>query len=150
VVPAPSTQAERPPLGARGSLTATVKSIDPAAFMEKAASDYVLALRVLHAGSIIMTHAVEAAHASEDTPQPSPNSMDQGHTHAGLAVGSEAPNFLLDGLHGENLTFDSVRSSDKLVMLLFTDPNCGPCNALLPEIGRWQEKYPRQARHSSS
>jgi hypothetical protein len=40
--------------------TATVKSIDPDAFMDQAASDHVLALRVLHAGSIIMTHAVTA------------------------------------------------------------------------------------------
>ena len=23
-------------------------------------------------------------------------------------------------------------------MLLFTDPECGPCSALLPEVGRWQ------------
>jgi thiol-disulfide isomerase/thioredoxin len=34
-----------------------------------------------------------------------------------------------------------VRSSGKLVLLLFTDPNCGPCNALLPEIGRWQAEH---------
>jgi thiol-disulfide isomerase/thioredoxin len=26
-------------------------------------------------------------------------------------------------------------------MLLFTDPDCGPCDALLPEIGRWQEEH---------
>jgi thiol-disulfide isomerase/thioredoxin len=26
-------------------------------------------------------------------------------------------------------------------MLLFTDPNCGPCTALLPEIGRWQQEH---------
>ena len=38
--------------------TATVKSIDSDAFMDQADSDYVLAERVLHAGSIIMTHAV--------------------------------------------------------------------------------------------
>jgi hypothetical protein len=35
-----------------------VKNIDPDVFMEQAASDYVLAVRVLHAGSIVMTHAV--------------------------------------------------------------------------------------------
>jgi hypothetical protein len=40
-------------------LTAMVKNIDPDVFMEQAASDYVLAVRVLHAGSIVMTHAVE-------------------------------------------------------------------------------------------
>ena len=26
-------------------------------------------------------------------------------------------------------------------MLLFTDPNCGPCTAMLPEIRRWQKEY---------
>ena len=26
-------------------------------------------------------------------------------------------------------------------MLIFTDPNCGPCNALLPEIGLWQREH---------
>ena len=26
-------------------------------------------------------------------------------------------------------------------MALFTDPGCGPCDALLPEVGRWQEEH---------
>jgi methylamine dehydrogenase accessory protein MauD len=60
---------------------------------------------------------------------------------AGLPVGSQAPPFSLEGLHGETLTLESLRSSGKPVMLLFTDPNCGPCNAMLPEIGRWQEEH---------
>src|SRR5215210_1694333 len=42
----------------RAGTTATVKSIDPAAFMDQAGSDYVLAGRVLHAGSIVLTLAV--------------------------------------------------------------------------------------------
>ena len=25
--------------------------------------------------------------------------------------------------------------------MLFTDPGCGPCNAMLPEVGRWQEEH---------
>jgi hypothetical protein len=40
--------------------TATVKSTDPDAFMDQAASDYVLAVRVRRAGSIIMTHVVRS------------------------------------------------------------------------------------------
>lgn len=59
----------------------------------------------------------------------------------GLPVDTQAPAFTLEGLYGETLTLDSLRSSGKPVMLLFTDPNCGPCNALLPEIGRWQEEH---------
>jgi thiol-disulfide isomerase/thioredoxin len=45
------------------------------------------------------------------------------------------------GLYGEKLTLESLRSSGKPVMLLFTDPNYGPCTAMLPEIGRWQEEH---------
>ena len=25
--------------------------------------------------------------------------------------------------------------------MLFTDPGCGPCNAMLPDVGRWQEEH---------
>jgi thiol-disulfide isomerase/thioredoxin len=59
----------------------------------------------------------------------------------GLPVGTEAPSFALEGLYGETLTLDALRAPGKPVMLLFTDPGCGPCNALLPEIGRWQEDH---------
>ncbi|MDX6381014.1 MAG: hypothetical protein QOI57_2038, partial [Rubrobacteraceae bacterium] len=58
----------------------------------------------------------------------------------GLPVGAPAPAFGLEGLYGETLTLNSLRAPGKLVMLIFTDPNCGPCNALLPEIGRWQQE----------
>jgi thiol-disulfide isomerase/thioredoxin len=26
-------------------------------------------------------------------------------------------------------------------MALFTDPDCGPCNAMLPDVGRWEEEH---------
>jgi peroxiredoxin len=62
----------------------------------------------------------------------------------GLPVGSEAPQFSLSGLHGETLTLEALRSSGKTVMMLFTDPGCGPCNAMLPEVGRWQEEHAKK------
>jgi peroxiredoxin len=75
-------------------------------------------------------------------PQQSPNGAQHAQPAAGLPVGSEAPNFSLSGLHGETLTLDSLRATTgKPVVLLFTDFNCGPCNALLPEIGRWQQEH---------
>ncbi len=58
----------------------------------------------------------------------------------GLPVGTPAPTFALAGLYGETLTLDALRASGKPTLLLFTDPNCGPCNALLPTIGRWQRE----------
>ena len=59
----------------------------------------------------------------------------------GLSVGSPAPDFELPDLHGEKLTLDSLRAPGQQVMLIFTDPDCDPCTALLPEIGRWQRDY---------
>jgi peroxiredoxin/uncharacterized membrane protein YphA (DoxX/SURF4 family) len=59
----------------------------------------------------------------------------------GLPVGTLAPAFSLTGLHGETLTLDFLRASGRPVMLIFSDPGCGPCNALLPEIGRWQHEH---------
>ncbi len=60
---------------------------------------------------------------------------------AGLPVGSAAPSFSLKGLHGETLTLDALRAAGKPTLLLFSDPHCGPCNALLPEIGTWQRDH---------
>jgi peroxiredoxin/uncharacterized membrane protein YphA (DoxX/SURF4 family) len=60
---------------------------------------------------------------------------------AGLAVGSPAPAFNLPGVHGETMTLEALRARGKPVVLFFTDPGCGPCTALLPEIGQWQRDH---------
>ncbi len=59
----------------------------------------------------------------------------------GLPIGTPAPNFSLSGLHGETLTLGALLAAGKQVMLIFSDPNCGPCNSLLPDIGRWQSEH---------
>lgn len=59
----------------------------------------------------------------------------------GLPVGAPAPAFALSGLYGETLTLEALRARGRPIMLLFTDPNCGPCNGLLPEIGLWQREH---------
>ncbi|CAA9360257.1 MAG: hypothetical protein AVDCRST_MAG90-2968, partial [uncultured Microvirga sp.] len=65
----------------------------------------------------------------------------EAQVEAGLPVGTEAPAFSLQGLYGETLTLEALRARAKPVMVLFTDPNCGPCMSLLPEIGRWQQEH---------
>jgi peroxiredoxin/uncharacterized membrane protein YphA (DoxX/SURF4 family) len=62
-------------------------------------------------------------------------------TAAGLPIGSLAPEFRLTGVDGGIVTLRDLRASGKPVMLLFTDPGCGPCLALMPEIGRWQHDH---------
>lgn len=58
-----------------------------------------------------------------------------------LPIGVRAPIFTLEDIYGETLTLDGLRASGRPVMLLFIDPECGPCAALLPDIGRWKRKH---------
>jgi thiol-disulfide isomerase/thioredoxin len=64
--------------------------------------------------------------------------------HNGLPLGAQAPDFSLSGLYGESVTLEALTSADSPVLLLFTDPNCGPCNALLPQIATWQHELSGQ------
>ena len=52
-----------------------------------------------------------------------------------------APTFSLSGLHGETVTLQSLLAPGKPLLLLFTDPGCGPCTALMPEIAGWQSAH---------
>jgi thiol-disulfide isomerase/thioredoxin len=93
---------------------------------------------------LVRLEAVEATLAeggSVVAPSANGTPVDQAE---GLPVGSSAPDFSLSGLHGETLTLDALRSSGKTVMALFTDPGCGPCNAMLPDVGRWQEEHAKK------
>jgi len=89
---------------------------------------------------MVRVEALEASLAAGGA-LPSHNSAQVGQPPIGLPVGSQAPGFSLKGLHRETLTLESLRSAGKPILLLFTDPNCGPCTAMLPEIGRWQEDH---------
>jgi peroxiredoxin len=63
----------------------------------------------------------------------------------GLPLGAPAPGFELPTLAGESLALDNLHEG-KPAVLIFSDSNCGPCTALLPEIGRWQREYEDKVR----
>jgi peroxiredoxin len=50
----------------------------------------------------------------------------------GLRAGTPAPSFSLPGLDGETVALELYRGHR--VLLVFSDPGCGPCDALLPEL----------------
>ena len=50
----------------------------------------------------------------------------------GLPAGSQAPNFVLPDLSGNRRALAEFRG--KRVLLVFSDPECGPCQALTPEL----------------
>ena len=94
---------------------------------------------------LVRVEALEGRPAAGDAEQaPSEDGVQEPQPPEGLPVGSQAPGFALSGLYGETLTLEALRASGKPLLLLFTDPNCGPCTALLPEIGRWQQEYSAQ------
>jgi peroxiredoxin len=64
-----------------------------------------------------------------------------GEPASGLPVGAEAPEFNLPGVHGETITLAALLAADKPAMLVFTDPGCGPCTALLPQVAAWQRDH---------
>src|SRR5918995_69236 len=63
---------------------------------------------------------------------------DEEEEDEGLPFGAPAPAFSLSGLYGETMTLDALRATEKPVLLLFTDPSCGPCNAMMGDVGKWQ------------
>jgi peroxiredoxin len=52
----------------------------------------------------------------------------------GLAPGTTAPEFTLPGVNGPEVSLAAYRG--RRVLLVFSDPNCDPCNQLTPELVR--------------
>lgn len=61
------------------------------------------------------------------------------HDHSGLAIGTTAPAFSVKTLEGKRVTLTDLLARAQRTLLVFTDPGCGPCNALMPELAEWQE-----------
>jgi hypothetical protein len=47
----------------------------------------------------------------------------------------------LDALDGSRVALAELRSSGLPLLLVFSDPACGPCKALVPRIGNWQRDH---------
>jgi peroxiredoxin len=56
----------------------------------------------------------------------------------GLEPGTKAPNFELDDVRGGKVSLDAYRG--RPLLLVLSDPDCGPCNALLPDLARLQDE----------
>jgi len=59
----------------------------------------------------------------------------------GLPIGTPAPAFALDTAAGMTMSLDDIVAIDSPALLVFTNPNCGPCEALLPEVLDWQRRH---------
>ncbi len=61
----------------------------------------------------------------------------------GLKAGTIAPEFRLPRLDSGELALSDLRG--KLVLLVFSSPHCGPCNALAPQLEKFHRKHPQLA-----
>jgi peroxiredoxin len=59
----------------------------------------------------------------------------------GLPVDAPAPPFRLAALDGSIVTLDSLRQAGDTLLLIFIEPGCGGCDALMPDVARWQQDY---------
>jgi thiol-disulfide isomerase/thioredoxin/uncharacterized membrane protein YphA (DoxX/SURF4 family) len=68
---------------------------------------------------------------------------DEGYTlpEAGLPVGRTAPGFVVPAVAGGTLGLTALLEGERPALLVFTDPGCGPCQALMPEVARWQREH---------
>jgi peroxiredoxin len=58
----------------------------------------------------------------------------------GLPIGTPAPEFRLPRLDGGELSLSDYRG--KKVLLIFSDPHCGPCVALAPDLEKAHRQHP--------
>lgn len=64
----------------------------------------------------------------------------------GLPVGSPAPQLEIPDLDGEVVRIETLLPASAPLLLTFTDPGCGPCSALLPQIASWQREHADRLR----
>jgi thioredoxin-related protein len=59
----------------------------------------------------------------------------------GLSIGTKAASFDLPKIGGGRATLEGFLREDRPLLLISTDPKCGPCNALMTEIAVWQRDF---------
>lgn len=62
----------------------------------------------------------------------------------GLPVGSEAPPFELAAYAGGTTSLTGLLAYGKPLLLIFTNPTCGPCVVLFEEVKEWQHSHSEQ------
>ena len=73
-------------------------------------------------------------------PAPALPRQPNGARASGPAPGSAAPAFELTDVWGGSLSLSALLAPGLPLLLVFTDPGCGPCRELLPEIAEWQAR----------
>lgn len=60
----------------------------------------------------------------------------------GLPIGTPAPELALPGPDGARVSLTDLLAPGRDLLLVFSDPQCGPCTALAPAVSGWQRSAP--------
>ncbi len=60
------------------------------------------------------------------------------------SIGSPAPNFVLPAADDASYSLPSLLAHGRPLLLVFVSPGCGPCDALLPLVAIWQQRFTGQ------
>lgn len=71
----------------------------------------------------------------------SPRSENRRNVRSGLPIGALAPTFNLPDLSGTTVTLEKLQTKGRNILLVFSDPKCGPCINLMPRIAEWQKRH---------
>ncbi len=71
----------------------------------------------------------------------SPSSSREAPAPKGLPIGTPAPAFETANLRGGSTSLGALLAAGHPVLLVFAQPGCAPCTALVPEIALWQEAH---------
>jgi methylamine dehydrogenase accessory protein MauD len=88
-----------------------------------------------HGRLLLRVDRLERASAKADMPPPQ-----------GLEVGAAAPDFELTALAGERVGLDRLLAESRDLVLIFSNPQCGPCADLMPIVAAWQKSPGGAAR----
>ncbi|MCL5951835.1 MAG: peroxiredoxin family protein, partial [Chloroflexi bacterium] len=66
----------------------------------------------------------------------------------GLKVGTLAPAFELPDLQGTRFSLNTLRAPGRPLLLVFSNPGCGPCTSLMPDLARWQKEFADRLLHA--
>jgi thiol-disulfide isomerase/thioredoxin/uncharacterized membrane protein YphA (DoxX/SURF4 family) len=80
-------------------------------------------------------------HSSDRSSPDVPALLGEGLSGAGLPVGNAAPPFSLDVAGGGHLSLSDLLAEQRPLVLVFVSVGCGPCEALLPRLAEWQDRF---------
>ena len=79
---------------------------------------------------------------SSDQPAPDAHALlGEGLSVTGLRVREHCASVLLDVAGGGHLSLADLLAEQRPVVLVFVSARCGPCEALLPRLAEWQDRF---------